>query len=80
MKRYRNLSHNSGVKSYDVNEDSIDVRFKDGSHYTYPESAIGTKNFEKMERRAEAGKGLATLIATDAKVRGGYVRKRGAKG
>lgn len=58
----------------------MDVRFKDGSIYTYDESSVGTGNFEAMERKAEAGKGLSTMIARNPEVRNGFSRRRGAKG
>ena len=80
MSKYKNLSHSSGVKSYNVKPDSIDVRFKDGSGYTYEASEVGKADFNKITKRAAAGKGLSTLIAQNVNVREGYsTRRRGAK-
>jgi len=80
VKRYKNVSGDSGVRGYDPSDSSIDVKFKDKSIYTYNESDIGTKDFQKMQRAAEKGKGLATMISRDPEIRNGYsTRRKGAK-
>lgn len=79
MPKYKNRSGDSGVRSYAIESDAIQVRFVDGPRYTYPESLVGKRKLAAMEKRAIAGKGLATMIATDPVVREGY-RTRGAKG
>lgn len=80
MKRYKNVSHSSGVRNYDPKDTSLDVKFKDGSIYTYPKSEVGEEGFARMERAATTGKGLATMISRDSDIRFGFSKRvRGAK-
>ncbi|MEK2646315.1 hypothetical protein [Bdellovibrio sp. BCCA] len=71
--RYGNLSENSGVIAFEINEDSIAVQFIDGSIYLYNYQRPGRKHVEEMKRRARSGKGLSTYISQH--VRENYVLK-----
>jgi len=62
-KRYRNLSGNSGVVSYETGPDWIAVTFRGGTTYLYDESEPGSEAVEKMKRLAAAGRGLSTYIS-----------------
>lgn len=63
MKPYKNLSGNSGVTAYEIGEDYIKVKFRDGDVYLYNYSVTGKFNVERMKKLAEEGKGLSTFIS-----------------
>lgn len=73
MKRYRNLSGNSGVAAFEIGDDSIVVQFADGGAYLYNYASTGRDNIEKMKTLAMSGKGLSTFISRF--IRGGYALK-----
>lgn len=73
MKRYRDLSGQSGVVAYDMSDDAITVKFRDGDVYRYDYAATGQREVEEMKRLAVAGQGLATYISRFVKDR--YARK-----
>jgi hypothetical protein len=62
MKRYKNLSGNSGVVAYKFDGDSITVQFEDGV-YQYTYASTGRSRVERMKVLAAAGTGLSTFIA-----------------
>jgi hypothetical protein len=72
MKRYRNLSGDSGVAAYRAGQGFILVRFVGGDTYEYTEAATGAEHVRNMQRLAEAGRGLATYISR-------FVRERYAR-
>ena len=72
MKRYKNLSGNSGVLAYETGEDYIKVKFRDGDVYLYNYTVTGRDNVERMKELAEEGRGLSTFISR-------YVRDRYAE-
>lgn len=72
MVLYGNLGGDSNVVSYEISNDSILVRFRDGGTYLYTSSSAGTANIAEMHRLARAGRGLNTFINRE-------VRKRYAK-
>jgi hypothetical protein len=63
MKRYGNLSGNSGVTAYEIGGDFIEVRFVDGAVYVYTYASAGRRHVEAMKRLARAGAGLSTYIS-----------------
>ena len=65
MKRYGNLSGNSGVLAYDERPGRILVRFRNGELYHYTERTAGARAVAEMQRLARAGKGLSTFIAQE---------------
>ncbi|WP_353554184.1 hypothetical protein [Paraburkholderia terrae] len=69
MKRYRDLSGQSGVVAYEVSDDAITVKFRDGDVYLYDYATTGLREVEEMKRLAVAGQGLSTYISR-------YVRER----
>jgi hypothetical protein len=73
MKRYRNLSGDSGVVAYQVLNDGITVKFRSGDFYLYDYATTGRQEVEDMKRLAVAGRGLSTYISRDLK--GPYGRK-----
>ncbi|MCX5784973.1 MAG: hypothetical protein NTX59_04745 [Elusimicrobia bacterium] len=73
MKRYKNLSGNSTVASYEIGKDSVKIGFTTNSVYIYSNQSAGPGNISQMKTLALAGKGLGTFI--DANVKEGFARK-----
>ena len=73
MKRYANLSGDSGVVAYEIGHDSIRVKFRDGI-YLYTYARPGASHVEAMKGLAAAGRGLCTYISQH--VREAYESKR----
>ncbi|WP_035987695.1 hypothetical protein [Paraburkholderia caribensis] len=73
MKRYRDLSGHSGVVAYEVSDDAVTVKFRDGDVYRYDYATTGRREVEEMKRLAVAGQGLSTYISRVVKDR--YARK-----
>lgn len=71
MKRYRNLSGESGVIAYEDAPGRIVVVFRDGGRYTYTDGTAGARQVAWMQALARAGKGLSTFIARE---KPGFVR------
>jgi hypothetical protein len=63
MKRYKNLSGDSGVVAYEVHPRRIDIRFTNGRTYKYTSRSAGADNIELMKKLAVAGRGLSTFIS-----------------
>ncbi len=65
MKRYANLSGDSGVEAYQITAVSILVRFRDRPEpYEYRSTGrAGPEKVARMKALAEAGRGLATYIS-----------------
>jgi hypothetical protein len=73
MKRYANLSGDSGVLAYAFTTTSILVRFRGSPRvYEYSDASAGAANVARMKRLAEAGRGLSTFISQHVADR--YVR------
>lgn len=73
MARYKNLGGGSGISSYVIGADSIEVTFNDCSVYLYNYASAGKGNIEKMKSLAESGSGLNRFI--NANVKKLYVSK-----
>lgn len=63
MKRYRNLSGESGVVAYESHAHSIVVKFQDGASYEYTEQSTGADAIRLMKELASRGQGLSTFIS-----------------
>ncbi len=63
MKRYDNLSGDSGVMAYEIRRGAIMVEFVNGSAYLYTDASAGAAPIIEMQRLAEAGRGLSTYIS-----------------
>lgn len=63
MRRYKNLSGNSGVRAYELAADSIDVEFAGGAVYRYNYAHTGRDAVDTMKALATAGEGLSTFIS-----------------
>lgn len=73
MKRYANLSGDSGVVAYAIAPGQITVRFRGGDTYVYDASAPGAAAVAEMQRLAAAGRGLSSYISQH--VRQNYAHK-----
>lgn len=62
MPRYKNTNGDSGIRSYQIGLDYIDVQFTDGWKYRYSYSSAGQANVEAMKLLADAGDGLNSFI------------------
>ncbi len=62
MERYKNLSGKSGVSAFEIGNDYIKVKFKDGLGYVYNKSVTGFQNISTMKVLALNGLGLNTFI------------------
>jgi hypothetical protein len=69
MKRYKNLSGDSGVLAYETGEDYIKIKLRDGDVYLYNYYCPGKDKVERMKELAAEGRGLSTFISR-------YVRER----
>lgn len=61
MRKYENLSGDSGVTGYQIYESAVAVEFGDRT-YLYSYQNAGTDNVERMKLLARRGRGLATFI------------------
>ena len=66
MTKYKNLSGNSNVDSYEYTSDTFTVKFNDGSHYLYStkQNRNSLSEIQKMQQKGDAGIGLGTMLAT----------------
>jgi hypothetical protein len=75
MERYKNLSGDSGVHSYEFNNDQIVVRFNDRATYTYTNQSVGSTNLAKLKELATVGRGLNSYINKTPSVRKHYASR-----
>ena len=63
MPIYRDIDNDSGVHSYEIAPDHIEVWFKGNPRsYTYSYSSAGSFHIENMKRLAAQGEGLNAYI------------------
>ena len=67
MPAYLNLSGKSGVISYEVGDDFIEVTFKDYSVYLYNHIKPGKTDVSHMKALAKSGSGLNSYISSVVK-------------
>jgi hypothetical protein len=67
MERYKNLSGDSGIYAYEIEDTDITIQFKDGTSYLYTYTSAGEYDIEEMKRLAKAGKGLNGFIMDHVK-------------
>jgi hypothetical protein len=64
MRRYLNLSGNSGVTHYGIGDDRVLVRFRGRAQpYPYTYASAGKEHVDRMKVLAVAGRGLGTYIS-----------------
>jgi len=68
MARYLNISGNSPVTSYKINDSSITVAFRGATKpYTYSYAKAGSAHVENMKKLAINGAGLSAYITRNVK-------------
>lgn len=67
MEAYGNISGNSGVSRYKIEERGILVEFNREKVYRYTYSSAGKEHIEKMKILAQQGKDLSTYISRNMK-------------
>lgn len=67
MENYANKSGDSQVVSFQIDTNSIKVRFKNNHVYLYDLRHPGPEHLEKMKDLARAGWGLNTYIESEVK-------------
>lgn len=67
MKKYKDITSNSGVTAYETADESISVEFNHDAVYLYTYASAGKRRIEKMKRLANDGKGLSTYISKTVK-------------
>ena len=73
MTVYGNKGKDSGILAYEIQVDSITVRFSDFSEYLYTHASADSSNIEAMKNLARDGEGLNSFINRNVKTR--YERK-----
>lgn len=64
MTKYKNLSRQSSVDSYESTPETFTIKFKDGIHYLYSTKLNALADIEKMQQKGDAGIGLGTMLST----------------
>jgi hypothetical protein len=62
MERYLDRSGQSGIAAYEIREQAIVLRFKDGGTYLYDWTKPGWNHVEAMKLRARQGRGLTGYV------------------
>ena len=62
MEQYANRGGDSGVVTYDIEDEFIKVGFSDGSLYLYTYASPGAADVEHMKTLARRGEGLNEFI------------------
>jgi hypothetical protein len=73
MHAYKAYNHDTGVIAYQITDDGISLKFKDGSLYIYTNKSAGPLAIAEMKVLARNGAGLTTYI--NQHVRGHYQHK-----
>jgi hypothetical protein len=61
MEKYKGLE-NGGVSAYQISDDAIILKFKDGRIYSYNYVKPGKEQVEEMKKLAINGSGLTTYV------------------
>ena len=67
MERYSNISGNSPITNYKIEDDKIIVWFKSGKSYSYSYRKAGRSNVEQMKKLAKSGSGLSAYITRNVR-------------
>ena len=68
MHPYRGIKGGTGVRAYELlNNDAIEIQFKDGAVYRYSAIRPGAALVAEMRRLALLGKGLSTFISQNVR-------------
>ena len=73
MRKYKNISRDSGVTAFEIGNDYIKIKFRGPEIYTYNYIKPGKPRVEVMKTLALEGRGLSTFISQE--VRDDYFSK-----
>lgn len=73
MQPYQTVNPDTGVIAYEIGNDNISIKFRDGSVYIYTNKSAGPSAIAEMKILAKKGEGLTTYI--NQHVREHYQRK-----
>ncbi len=62
MTLYKNIGRDSGVRSYQIQSNTISVTFTSGVTYVYNYGSAGKEHIENMKELAQNGRGLNSYI------------------
>jgi hypothetical protein len=63
VRRYLNLSGDSGVTGYELGSDYMLIEFRTGARYRYSYASAGAEHVERMKALAVEGRGLCAYIS-----------------
>lgn len=63
MNSYENVGGDSAIVAFEIGDDSITVKFMDGSLYLFNYQSAGSSNVEQMKKYANFGHGLNGFIS-----------------
>lgn len=77
MENYKNLGGSSNVESYDIQAESITVKFKTGANqfYLYDYTKPGELHVEELKSLAISGSGLNSYIGKNLRSAGSFMKK-----
>lgn len=64
MNIYKNIGGNSNINAYEIEDDSITVKFNNGALYLYNNFIPGRSYVDMMKQLAINGSGLNALISS----------------
>jgi len=69
MDKYKSTGRDTGVVAFEIGDDYIKVKFKDGSIYLYTTKSTGAAAIYNMKVLAKKGAGLTTYINQNVRER-----------
>lgn len=75
MQPYTNRAGTSPIVAFDITDDSVSVKYRDGDVYVYTVASAGARHIREMKRLARLGEGLSSYISRH--VRDAYESKSG---
>lgn len=67
MEQYANISGNSPITHYQIENDKIVIWFKGGRSYSYSYQKAGRKHVDTMKSLALSGSGLSAYITRNVR-------------
>jgi hypothetical protein len=79
MQSYENVGGSSAIVAFEIGDDSITIKFVDGSVYMFTYQSAGSANVEQMKKYANFGHGLHGFISRFVGMKSGIklMRKAG---
>ena len=74
MQRYRNYSGTSGIRSFEIGEDFIVLKWAGDELFRYTYTSVGKENVEVMKQLAIKGSHLNAFINRHPEIKKGFVK------